>query len=158
MKKVLTLKCSTVWIGLLLLGTPLMGATLKDSSFLVGCWSNKTGSEETVERWNRPVGSAMLGNSQTVKDGRNTFFEFLKITAIENTLYYTPYVNGIERAPFKLTAAGNTSVQFENPKDAHLHVIRYTKQTKGLLVNLEFVGDDGKPEPVAYVLTEVRCP
>ena len=56
-------------------------ARLSDLQWFAGCWQIDQPERKRLvsEQWMSPVGNAMMGMSRTVRDGKMTGYEFLRI-------------------------------------------------------------------------------
>ena len=105
-------------------------ATIADVAWIAGSWTSGTGST-VEERWTPPAGGAMLGVSRTLRGGRMTEFEFLRIVEREGRLVYIAQPNGKAPTEFVLTNRDATSATFENPAHDFPKMIRYAKRADG---------------------------
>ena len=136
-------------------------ATLQSLAFVAGCWEMKRPEKNTLvtEQWMAPSGGAMMGMSRTVRDGKMTGFEFLRIVESEDGLHYIskPSQNMTETA-FKLIKSSKAEAVFENPthdfpqrriykltKPGHL-----TARIEGTMV--------GKFRGIDFPMTREPCP
>ena len=91
--------------------SPLTGLT-----WLVGSWVRASEESLSEEHWMPPRGSVMLGTSLEVERGRMVFFEYLRIEAQPDGVYYFASPQG--RQPptaFKMIECEPHRVVFENP-------------------------------------------
>jgi hypothetical protein len=92
---------------------------LAQLAWLEGRFTAATGGEkptETEEHWGPAGGGAMLGTARTVKSGRMTSFEFLRIVERDGGLVYVAQPNGGPAVEFVLTELTATRALFENPQ------------------------------------------
>ncbi|CAN5666763.1 hypothetical protein BH24ACI3_BH24ACI3_14320 [soil metagenome] len=82
-----------------------------------------------TESWMKPA-AGTIGMFRTIRDGKTTAFEFLRLTEREGSTIYIakPYQN-TEETEFKLTAHGKTSATFENPSYGFPQLTRFTRTT-----------------------------
>jgi hypothetical protein len=86
-------------------------------SFMSGCWEMRSNGGKTVinEQWMAPSGDGMLGMNRTLKDGKMSAFEFLRIVEKSGTLYYVAQPSENQSAiSFELKTITDKSVVFEN--------------------------------------------
>jgi len=74
------------------------------------------GSLLIEERWTEPASNMMLGVSRTVRGDKVVEFEFLRIEARADGLYYVAQPGGRPPTDFKLTRWDGTEAIFENPR------------------------------------------
>lgn len=63
--------------------------SLDNLKFMEGPWEADRGSGVSQETWMPPAGGTMLGLSRTLREGRTTFTEFLKIEEKDGKLILT---------------------------------------------------------------------
>jgi hypothetical protein len=112
---------------------PPARATISDVAWLAHAWTGDAPGVLLEERWTTPAGGAMLAVSRTVKDGRLTAFEFLRIVERDGGLVYIAQPGGRPPTEFVLTAVSAQSATFENPAHDFPKMIRYAIRNDGLL-------------------------
>ena len=115
---------------------------LNDLSFLEGEWRGESGGAVIEERWTDGAGGTMLGLSRTLSSGKIAAFEFLRIEARADGVFYVAQPGGRPPTEFKLTRASAGEAVFENPQHDHPKIIRYRREGDGLSAEVE--GDEGK--------------
>lgn len=100
-------------------GTPL-------PEWLAGAWCTEGGEEITCEYWTAPAGGMMLGASQSVKHGKTTSFEHLRIRLEEGVPVYYAQPGGRPATGFRGVESGALSVTFENRAHDYPQRIRYS--------------------------------
>ena len=109
---------SPLLAGLFLLtahGSPLTAQSLKDFAWLAGSRSVQ-GNVLIEERWTEPASNMMLGVSRTVRGDKVVEFEFLRIEARADGIYYVAQPGGRPATDFKLMKWDGTEAIFENPQ------------------------------------------
>jgi hypothetical protein len=96
-------------------GSRLTAQTLKDFAWLAGSRSMKA-TVLIEERWTEPASNMMLGLSRTVRGDKVVEFEFLRIEARADGLYYVAQPGGRPPTGFKLTKWDGSEAIFENPQ------------------------------------------
>ncbi len=107
--------------GLLLLLVPPVPAASdaapppdqKAVSFMAGSWHAERGGRTIEEQWMEPAGKLMLGMSRTVSP-RGAFFEFLRLEARADGVYYVAQPAGRPPTDFKLVRHSAGEAVFEN--------------------------------------------
>ena len=92
---------------------------LAQIAWLEGRFTAATGGEkptESEEHWGPAGGGSMLGTARTVKSGKMTSFEFLRIVERGGGLVYVAQPNGGPAVEFVLTELTATRALFENPQ------------------------------------------
>lgn len=104
------------------------GVTLADTSWLAGDWYMTAGSQCIEEHWTAPASNALVGMSRTVKDGKMVEFEFLRIEARRDGIYYVAQPGGRPPVDFKLSSGTDSELVFVNPGHPdHLDRIVYRR-------------------------------
>ncbi len=118
--------------------------------WLAGVWESTEGPT-TEEQWMTPTSNVILGFSRTVKDGRTTGFEFVRLEKRGADIYYIPQPNGRPPVDFKLTSAERGSFVFENAEGTdRVHRLEYRREGEnGLYVRIDGVRD-GRPFVLEY--------
>lgn len=86
---------------------------LKAVSFMAGNWHTEGGNQTIEEQWMEPAGKLMLGMSRTVSQ-RGAFFEFLRLEARGDGVYYVAQPGGRPPTDFKLVRHSAGEAVFEN--------------------------------------------
>jgi len=77
----------------------------------------------------------MLGNSRAIRHGKMTEFEFLRIEARSDGVFYMPQPGGKPAVDFKFTPTTKDEAVFVNPGHAdHLKRIIYRRNADGTLM------------------------
>ena len=111
-------------------------AAIGDMAWLAGAWVGTRGAGGATsieERWNPPLGGAMLAVSRTVSRGKMTAFEFLRIVERDGGLVYIAQPGGAPPTEFVLTELGKTRAVFENPRHDYPKRIMYELSAEGRL-------------------------
>jgi hypothetical protein len=114
-------------------GSPLPAQTLKDFAWLTGTRSVR-GSVVIEERWTDPASNMMLGVSRTVRGDKVVEFEFLRIEARADGLYYVAQPGGRPPTDFKLTKWDGTEAVFETPQHDFPKRILYRRLPENVVV------------------------
>lgn len=86
--------------------------------WLAGCWSGAREAERFTERWTVADAVTMLGVAHTVKGGRVSAFEFLRIVVRGDHLVYIAQPGGTPPTEFanKPGDQSGSAVTFANPR------------------------------------------
>lgn len=117
---------------------------LEGLRFLSGKWTGESGKAVIEEHWTEAAGGMMLGLSRTIVSGKAVAFEYLRIEARADGVFYVAQPNGRPPTEFKLIRVEAGEAVFENPQHDHPKIIRY-RMGEGTLV-AEVEGDEGKQE------------
>jgi hypothetical protein len=131
---------------------------LNSFSALAGCWERTDKSGSVIsEMWMKPAGTAMLGIGRTVKNGRTTDYEFMRIEQQADGLYYVarPKANTTETA-FKLKTSSGSELMFENPEHDFPQRIIYKITRNALAARIEGTRN-GKSMGFDFNMDRVNC-
>lgn len=118
--------------------TPAAAAAgpLAHLAFMTGEWVTEDRSVDEV--WLAPRGEIMVGLGRTVKDGRTSFFEYLRIEVQGGTPVFLASPNGKSPpVPFKQIESSSTKVVFFNPEHDDPKRITYEREGEGLRATTE---------------------
>jgi hypothetical protein len=113
-------------------------------AWMAGSWGSAPGAAETEEHWTAPKAGSLLGMNRTTKGGRTEMFEFLRIEARPDGIYYLASPGGRPPTPFKLKESEKEKVVFENPEHDFPQRILYWKNGQSLCARIEGM-QKGKP-------------
>jgi hypothetical protein len=116
---------------------------LRDLAWLAGDWQLIRSDACVEEHWTLPSDSSLIGMSRTVARGRTAEFEFLRIEARDDGIYFVAQPGGRPPVDFKLASDSARELVFVNPGHAdHLKQIVYRRgDDGGVTVRIE--GEDG---------------
>lgn len=123
-------------------------SSIEGMVWLAGHWIGSTGGVDTEEHWTDPAGGALIGMHKDVKNGKMISFEFLRIIARTDGIYYMASPIGREATPFKLVEQSAGRLVFENPAHDFPNRILYWSDEPGVL----HARVEGKEEGVAKSL------
>ena len=127
-----------------------LALTLYDIAWLSGDWQLTSGTRCVEEHWTAPSNNMLVGTSRTVEGGRTVDFEFLRIEARADGVFYVAQPGGRPPVDFKLASALGPELVFVNPGHAdHLKRVVYRREGDGVAARVE--GDNaGRPFAVDY--------
>ena len=132
--------------------------TLEQLSWLAGCWNGSDAKAENLEQWMKPSGGMMLGMSRTVKGGKVSAFEFLRIhQEVNGDIFYTAIPSGQQQASFKLVNDGRQEFVFENQEHDFPQRIVYRRDSGGSLTAWIEGKSNGKDLRVEFPMKKVSC-
>jgi len=103
-------------------------------SWLAGDWETRYATPYVEEHWTGPAGGAMLGTSRAIRDNKMVEFEFMRLEARADGIFYMPQPFGKPPVDFKFTPTVNHEAVFANPGHSdHLKKITYRKNRDGTL-------------------------
>jgi hypothetical protein len=111
-----------------------LALTLQDIGWLAGDWQLAAGGKCVEEQWTTPSTNMLVGMSRTVAGGRTTSFEFVRIEARADGIYYVAQPGGRPPVDFKLASDSASDLRFVNPGHAdHLKNVIYRRDGNGNL-------------------------
>ena len=138
---------------------PQADAKVEDLSWMAGCWESKDAAKQRsiVEQWMAPDGGAMLGMSRTVKAGKMTGYEFLRIVRDDVSVKYVsrPSQNSSD-TDFRLLKQSVNEVIFENLQHDFPQRIIYRRDGDKLNARIEGPSG-GKTIGIDFPYTRSRC-
>ena len=93
----------------------------------------------------RPAGDSMIGMGRTVSGGKTVFFEYLRIEARADGIYYVAHPKARPGTDFKLTRLQGNDSLFENSAHDNPKKILYRKNADGSLTARVEGDENGKP-------------
>lgn len=102
--------------------------SISDLAWIAGTWAATTGTTTVEEHWTTVASNGLLGMGRTLSGNRMVSFEFLRIIAREDGIFYIAQPSGRSPTEFKLTKADSTMVVFENPDHDFPKRVVYTRQ------------------------------
>jgi hypothetical protein len=132
---------------------------LAPALFLVGCWRATDPDGSVIEEsWSRPAGELMLGWSRTVRPGRTTQFEHLRIQPVGERLFYRPAPGGRpSEHDFRMTLSMRDQIVFEAPEHDFPKRIVYSLLPDGAL-RARIDGGAGSDQAAEWRMESVDCP
>ncbi len=114
-------------------------------SFLTGGWETDTGDGVFVEEhWTAPAAGTLIGMGRTREGEKTLFFEFLRIEARPDGIFYVAQPRGRPPTDFRMTSQTAGEIVFENPEHDFPKRIRYTRVPGGLTARVD--GGPAAPE------------
>lgn len=144
---------------LLLFAAPTRAqSSLKDLSWLAGCWEGKDANREFSEQWLKPGGNIMQGTGRTILSGKKVQYEFMRIKQEDSgEIYYIPKPSEQQEASFKLISFSGGKFTFSNPEHDFPQRIIYGLEKKIWLVARIEGTINGKIESEDYRMKRVPC-
>jgi hypothetical protein len=111
-----------------------LALTLRDIGWLAGEWQLMSATRCVEEHWTASSSNMLVGMSRTVVAGRTTSFEFVRIEARADGIYYVAQPGGRPPVDFKLASESASELVFVNPGHAdHLKKVIYRRESDGSL-------------------------
>lgn len=139
---------------------PSQDKTAKVTSlgWISGCWEMTKDGAVTTERWGQSTDNFMIGNSQTVKNGRTLSFEFLQIVNNGHGIMYVARPSSqLKDTPFVIKRLTENEVMFENLKNDFPQRVIYRRSSKNeLFARIEGI-INSKEESEDFPYKRVKC-
>ena len=88
--------------------------TVEQLAWMSGAWEGTQEKASFEEHWTPAAGGTLFGVSRTIVGGKTVAFEFLRIEARADGIFYVAQPNGRPPTDFKLIKLEGQSVVFEN--------------------------------------------
>jgi hypothetical protein len=106
-------------------------------AWMAGSWKSDSGRAVVEEHWTTPSAGSMVGMNRTVFGGKKVSFEFLRIEARPDGVFYLASPGGRPPTPFKLMETQKQKVVFENPEHDFPQRVLYWKNGEELCARIE---------------------
>jgi hypothetical protein len=130
-------------------------------SWLDGCWAGTVNQRDFREQWSPLRGGVLLGAGATVFQGKLQSYEYLRIEARPDGVYYVAIPSGKKEDAFKLvsitTADQHTIFTFANPDHEFPQRIIYRRATEGWLYATIEGKLNGEDRQVIYPMRRIGC-
>jgi hypothetical protein len=142
---------------------PPAAEALAALDWLQGCWRGAVNQREFREEWLPPGGGMMIGAGHTVLQGRTQDYEYLRIEARPDGLYYVALPSGQKEASFRLSGVAHDDVDnadiwtFSNVVEGYPQRIVYRRGGEGWLYAGIEGTLNGEQRKVLYPMRHVNC-
>lgn len=140
---------------------PVDASAITALGWLGGCWSGAVNQREFREQWMPLRGGMLVGTGHTVMQGRTQSYEYLRMEARGDGVYYVATPSGQKEAAFKLASIAeddkDTLFVFTNPEHDFPQRIIYRRGTEGWLYATIEGKLKGEDRQVIYPLRRVDC-
>lgn len=106
-------------------------------AWMSGNWVQKGVVEDVHENWLGPKGNVMVATNLTLRHGKGTAFEFMRIGVRDGKVIYFASPGGRPATEFPMTQMGESSIVFENPANAYPSRILYRRDGDALVARIE---------------------
>jgi hypothetical protein len=110
---------------------------LDDLAWMSGSWMEHNGATDTEEHWIAPKGGLMMAVNRTVKDGKASDFEFLRIELRDGKPLYLSMPRGRPATEFRVAEQASTRIAFEDPGRDFPRRIAYWRDGEALMARIE---------------------
>ena len=134
---------------------------LADFAWLPGCWQGTVNQREFREQWLPLRGGMLVGAGQQAMRGRMQDYEFLRLEARSDGIYFSQFSGDRRETSFKLagttTEEKDTIFTFANTADAFPARLVYRRGIDGWLYETIEGRLSGSEKKVIYPLRRVDC-
>jgi hypothetical protein len=138
---------------------------LASLAWLEGCWRGTAGPREFREQWMPLFGGMMIGVSQTVEKGATQGFEYLRLEARPEGVFYVAATSGRTETAFRFEGETvDTTMErhdavftFVNPKLDFPAKIAYRRATEGWLYASVEGKVNGVERKATYPMRRISC-
>ena len=129
-------------------------------SWMAGCWELSVPQRQMTiaEHWMKPAGGTLIGMSRTVRGGKTTGFEYIRVETTADGVYYVakPSSNK-EETRFKLVKSSSTEAVFENlAHDFPQRIIYRNQSPEELFARIEGT-QNGKMNGMDIPMKRAKC-
>ncbi len=125
------------WVAGAVVGVRGQGVDLTALAWLAGDWEMATPGGVVEEHWTSPSANLLVGMSRTVRDGRTTAFEFIRVERRAEGVFYVAQPGGRPPTDFRLSSASAAELVFEGDGRDRVRRIVYRKEGDGLVATVE---------------------
>jgi hypothetical protein len=131
--------------------------------WLGGCWKGSVNQRDFREHWLPPAGGMMIGAGQTLRDGKTQDYEFLRIEARSDGVYYVTATAGAAEATFRLAGRSHDELSnadiyvFNNLASGYPQRVIYRRGGEGWLYAGIEGTLNGEARKVLYPMRHVGC-
>lgn len=127
-----------------------------------GCWRGSVNQREFREQWMPLRGNLLVGASHTVMQGKTQAYEYLRLEARDDGIYYVALPAGQKETAFKLTdvrtdQSGATLFTFANPAHDFPQRLIYRRASEGWLYATVEGKLNDRDRQVTYPMRRVDC-
>ena len=135
-------------------------ATVESLSWMAGCWELSVPQRQMTiaEHWMKPAGGTLIGMSRTIRGGKTTGFEFIRIVTTEAGIdYIAKPSSSKDETAFKLVRSSATEAVFENlAHDFPQRIIYKNQPPDGLFARIE-ANQNGKLNGMDIPMKRAKC-
>lgn len=151
-------------VGLLILSVVGVAAQNKITSLasfggMAGCWERKDDAKKLLvsEQWMTPAGTSIFGVGRTVKNGKTTGYEFMRIEQRDDGIYFVsrPKEN-TEDTAFKMISSVGGRFVFENKTHDFPQRVIYSFTPTRMTGRIEGTMD-GKLVEIDFPMIRTKC-
>lgn len=128
-------------------------ATVEDLQWIAGDWAVRSEDRTIEEHW-VAASNALLGMGRTVSGGRMVAFEYLRIEARADGIFYVAQPSGRPPTSFRLTKLEGRQATFENAENEFPKRVIYSLKSENELTAWVDAGE-GSSEALTFTYTRI---
>ena len=140
---------------------PVDATAITSLNWLGGCWQGTVNQREFREHWSPLRGGMLVGVGHTGNQGKTQSYEYLRLEARGDGVYYVATPSGQREAAFKLASIAaddkDSIFIFSNPEHDFPQRIIYRRGSEGWLYATIEGKLKGEDRQVIYPMRRVDC-
>ena len=133
-----------------------MESPVASLGWLVGTWRTDGDQRYTIESWQwAEDGGSLIGDSKTMRDGKQVFSESLVIEHRADGVYYAASPQGQATNAFRMVESSSTRAVFEDMEHDFPYRITYTMEAPDTLAAQIFGKQNGKERSASWRYTRM---
>ena len=131
----------------------------EDLKGLAGCWEQRDDAKKLLisEQWMAPAGTSILGMGRTVRDGKTTDWEYMRIEQRSDGIFFVAKPRGNdEETAFRLIGSPTDQFVFENKEHDFPQRVVYKFSRTRLTGRIEGM-NNGKFVGIDFPMERVNC-
>ncbi len=125
-------------------------AAVQPLDFMTGHWCRSTERGVTEEIWFPPAGGETIGMNRSIREGRQSGFEFMRIARIDGETTFIAQPGGQAPVEFTRVDGGDGWIRFENPDHDFPTSIEYRRSGETLEATISGPGDAGEAMSIDF--------
>ena len=133
---------------------------LDSLNWMAGCWEQNVPQRQMTitEHWMKPAGGTMIGMSRTVRGGKTTGYEFIRIVTSDTGIdYIAKPSSSKDETAFKLVKSSSSESVFENLAHDFPQRIIYRLQSPDALAARIEGSQNGKLNGMDIPMKRTKC-
>jgi hypothetical protein len=140
---------------------PVDATAIDSLGWLEGCWQGTVNQRVFREQWSPLRGGMLVGAGHTVNQGKTQSYEYLRLEARGDGVYYVATPSGQQETAFKLASIATDDKDsifvFSNPQHDFPQRIVYRRGGEGWLYATVEGKVKGEDRQVIYPMRRVDC-
>lgn len=121
-----------------------------DLGWLSGHWCGTQGKSQIEEYWSSPQSNGLIGLARSVRDGKMSSFEYMRVELAEQGSRLVAQPGGKPPTLFPLLRSEATAVTFHNPEHDFPQTIRYWREGETLQAEISGPNGQGGEQKIGF--------